>query len=324
MRYLPSSLSGLVAIVAVACSGDNTDAASGIGTHDGGASGGVTGTQCRTIADCPALGCFGCGSTCVNGHCVSTFFGGSGGAIPVASGGFAGSSGGAGAGGVGGAGAGGAPAIPACGAAAPAGGATCDPSVNGVCRLGGLHCSCTCQCGNLCANVPSPCSCPPPPASTCSWGCFFVDFDALFDPQSLNISLDCSNPSAARITVSVAAGLRADADGPPLTVSQFQPIVAGADFRCTLPQATATVGPIAPGSEQMTTFTVGPTNCIGGSGKNAPDALCAACGTSAGVTFSLALNVGGSAREASGGYYFTVGSSPTNSAGTQFPIACTH
>lgn len=78
-----------------------TSNAGGGASGSGGASGngglvttgGAPGTQCRTNADCPALGCYMCGSFCMNGRCITTVGPGAGGAIGTGGSAAGGSSG---------------------------------------------------------------------------------------------------------------------------------------------------------------------------------------------------------------------------------------
>jgi len=94
-------------------------ASGGARMNSGGASGsgaavgtGGSQAQCRTSADCPAFGCYMCGSYCDNGRCIMTVGGGTGG-IP----------GSGGAGGAGGNGSGGHEVCLACGGTPGSGGA---------------------------------------------------------------------------------------------------------------------------------------------------------------------------------------------------------
>jgi len=213
---------------------------------------------------------------------------------------------------------------PACGADAPASGASCAPTSNADCRTGGYACGCACGCGAYCTNVPPPCTCPPA-MTTCTWSCYFQDFASLVDLHSLAITVGCANPSAPTMTLSIDTGFRAAADGPALTIKNISPQVLGAGpnaFVCTLPAQSLIVGPIAPGTEQPATLSVGPTSCTGGTALNT---LCSTCGGSARVALLLEVdNDGSNPNLSNSGYSLTFGRSPSSPGGTPFPIACTH
>lgn len=137
-------------------SGASGGARAGSGGASGtGASIGTGGSpvQCRTNADCPALGCYMCSSYCENGRCITYVGGGTGGA---------GSGGTAGAGGMGSGGhevclvcggtpgSGGAPPAARCPSTMPTDGASCTGTI-GPCTYGDhpiTYCRATAGCGN--------------------------------------------------------------------------------------------------------------------------------------------------------------------------------
>src|ERR1041385_9207952 len=120
-------------------------ASGGARMNSGGASGsaaalgtGGSQVQCRTNADCPALGCYMCSSYCENGRCIMVVGGGSGGA------------GAGGAGGAGGNGSGGAPPSGRCPSTMPTDGASCTGTI-GPCTYGDHalpYCRASAGCGN--------------------------------------------------------------------------------------------------------------------------------------------------------------------------------
>jgi hypothetical protein len=130
---------------------------------------------------------------------------------------------------------------------------------------------------------------------------------------------------APTMTLSIDAAFRAAAGGPALTIKNISPQVLGAGanaFVCTLLAQPLVVGPIAPGTEQRATLSVGPTSCPGGTMMNT---LCSACGGSARVALLLEVdNDGSNPNLSNGGYALTFGRSPSSPVGTLFPIACTH
>jgi hypothetical protein len=212
-------------------------------------------------------------------------------------------------GGAGGAGGGaGAPTpLPACGTDAPASGAQCTATANPDCRTAGYACSCAC-----------------PAMAACAWSCSFADLASLADVHSLTITVGCKDANAPTMSLSIDAGFRAAAGGPALTIKNITPQVLGTginQFACTFDVQPLIVGPIAPGTEQPATLSIGPTTCSAGTALNT---LCKACGASARVALLLELdNDGSNPSLSNGAYSLTLARSSSSADGALFPIACT-
>jgi hypothetical protein len=161
--------------------------------------------------------------------------------------------------------------------------------------------------------------------TSCAWSCSFQDVASLVDLHSLTITIGCKDPNAPTVTLSIDAALRAAAGGPALTIKNIAPQVLGVGpnaFVCTLPVQPLSVGPIASGTAQPATLSVGPTSCAGGTALNK---LCGACGGSARVALLLEIdNDGSNPNLPNGGSSLTLGQSSSSPVGTQFPIACTN
>lgn len=150
---------------------------------------------------------------------------------------------------------------PACAASVPADGAACDVDADAACSDGGFGCSCQCECYSNQGGAGSGTTCVEP----CAWRCSFQD-QAFVSLDAASVNVDCST-SPATLTATVDLTFHAPATGPAM-VFELQPLRVqmekGAEgFSCDAPDVPtpAAIGPLAPGSAQSQTYTIGPLPC---------------------------------------------------------------
>jgi len=206
------------------------------GVAGSGAAGGSP-VQCTTNADCPALGCYMCSSTCENGRCITHVGGGSGGAP---------GSGGAG----GAAGSGGAPPA-SCPSTMPTDGAPCTGTI-GPCTYGDhplTYCRANAGCGNgkwTVVPVPAACTqlspgCPPsvPNGGACDAP---QTTSCIYQTASCTCATCCSEPGCNVLCGSEPQGSKVWGCAPAPVGNQLCPgVIPNRGAACELPSGTASL-----------------------------------------------------------------------------------